>query len=102
MKHFTINSLDPFGVEIRLKNDLNTLNNVDYSAFKSLIDTHKLILIRNAASVTKEALSDYANSLGPLLGWDFGNVMEMRVHESPKNYLFTHDKVPFHWDGAFH
>lgn len=37
-----------------------------------------------------------------LLHWDFGPVMEMKLEEEAKNYLFSAEAVPFHWDGAFH
>lgn len=37
-----------------------------------------------------------------LLHWDFGPLMEMKFEMSAKNYLFSSEDVPFHWDGAFH
>jgi len=36
-----------------------------------------------------------------LLEWDFGPIMEMKFSPSAKNYLFSEEEVPFHWDGAF-
>jgi alpha-ketoglutarate-dependent taurine dioxygenase len=63
---------------------------------------HMISISRNVEFRDKEALLSYAKRMGSLLEWDFGSVMEMRVHEEPKNYLFTHGSVPFHWDGAFH
>ena len=33
---------------------------------------------------------------------DFGQVMELKESQDPKNYLFSREAVPFHWDGAFH
>ena len=37
-----------------------------------------------------------------ILEWDFGPVMELKETPDPKNYLFSRERVPFHWDGAFH
>lgn len=37
-----------------------------------------------------------------LLHWDFGPLMTMSYEESASNYLFSSEKVPFHWDGAFY
>ncbi len=37
----------------------------------------------------------------PTLHWGFGPVMDLKVDETAKNYLFTHEAVPFHWDGVF-
>ena len=28
--------------------------------------------------------------------------MELKESPDPKNYLFSRERVPFHWDGAFH
>ena len=37
-----------------------------------------------------------------ILHWDFGPVMKMEFDPNAKNYLFSKEEVPFHWDGAFH
>ena len=37
-----------------------------------------------------------------LLHWDFGPVMTMKHDPSARNYLFSDEAVPFHWDGAFY
>lgn len=36
-----------------------------------------------------------------LLYWDFGPLMTMAYSSDAKNYLFSDETVPFHWDGAF-
>lgn len=37
-----------------------------------------------------------------LLHWDFGPVMTMKHDPAARNYLFSAEAVPFHWDGAFY
>lgn len=37
-----------------------------------------------------------------ILHWDFGPIMEMKYDVNAKNYLFSQEEVPLHWDGAFH
>ena len=56
-----------------------------------------------------ESLIQYAANLssrtGPLeerlLHWSFGPLMTMRFDAEAKNYLFSEEPVPLHWDGAF-
>lgn len=60
--------------------------------------------------VDNDSLIQYAASLskkeGPLtdklLHWDFGPLMEMSFKAKAENYLFSSERVPFHWDGAFY
>lgn len=68
----------------------------------SLVRTHKLVLLKNIKAITRDNLLTYCQSQAELLSWDFGPVMEMKVAEDAKNYLFTPGDVPLHWDGAFH
>jgi alpha-ketoglutarate-dependent taurine dioxygenase len=44
---------------------------------------------------------DFARALGEILEWEFGAVNELTPHDDPRNYLYTSNEVPFHWDGAF-
>lgn len=37
-----------------------------------------------------------------ILHWEFGPIMEMKYDVNAKNYLFSDEAVPLHWDGAFH
>lgn len=57
-------------------------------------------LIKIATSFCSRPNSD--NLEEQLLHWEFGPIMEMKVKENPANYLFSKEKVPFHWDGAFY
>lgn len=47
-------------------------------------------------------LLQFAGYLGEILHWDFGPIMNMRFDPEATNYLFSQEKVPFHWDGAFY
>lgn len=66
------------------------------------VSTHKLVLLRGFTAFEKDELLNFCQRQGPLLSWDFGPVMEMRVDKNTKNYLFTDGDVPLHWDGAFY
>lgn len=55
-------------------------------------------LIEYAASISQQA-GELKNKL---LHWDFGPLMNMSYQTEAQNYLFSSEKVPFHWDGAFY
>lgn len=88
--------LKPFGIE--LKTDPMIIKK-DLLAEK--LAKHKLVLFKNRF-LDKTDLIRFGEGLGELLEWSFGKVMELKPSQDPKNYLFSHEAVPFHWDGAFH
>lgn len=66
--------------------------------------------ILKSQQFSDEELVEYATRLSQknggikdkLLHWDFGPIMNMSYKIDTENYLFSDEKVPFHWDGAFH
>jgi alpha-ketoglutarate-dependent taurine dioxygenase len=66
------------------------------------VTQYKIVLLRGFTPLERNDLLHYCQNQAQLLSWDFGPVMEMKVDEAPKNYLFTEGDVPLHWDGAFH
>lgn len=97
-----IEFLKPFGIKISAKEAVGFASVVKPDILMQLVKKYHLVVLRDFAALPKEGLVEYAQQLGSLLEWEFGNVMEMKVHTEPANYLFTHGPVPFHWDGAFH
>src|SRR5262249_24882874 len=61
----------------------------------------RLLLLRGFRRLAQDELVAFARRLGALLEWNFGHVLDLRLHPEPQNYLFTEGNVPFHWDGAF-
>ncbi len=99
---FSIKNIVPFGIELSPLDTTSTFSDIDPVLLRQLINTYKILIVRNMNISNNTTLVEYAKKVGPLLAWDFGVVMEMRVQNEPKNYLFTNGAVPFHWDGAFH
>lgn len=68
-----------------------------------------LRILRNQDFNNDELLS-FARNLSTVQGdlkeqilhWDFGPIMEMKFNPEAPNYLFSSEKVPLHWDGAFY
>jgi len=97
--------LTPFGLKIRMpsrrEDQLPSLASV-----LQLVRHHRVVLIRGVDPLSRERLIHYCKGSNPhsdpFLHWDFGPVMELQASADPKNYLFSREAVPFHWDGAFH
>lgn len=78
------------------------LTRVPLNTILNQVTEHQLVLMRGFKPLSKDELVDYLQSQAPLLYWDTGPVMDMRVDKRKPNYLFTEGDVPLHWDGAFH
>lgn len=82
--------------------------NVD--PIKNLTNTYPLVVIKNFFASSDEDLLAFSSQLSSnegeitdkLLHWDFGPIMRMGYQKEAKNYLFSNESVPFHWDGAFY
>lgn len=77
---------------------------LDGAQLRESLFSSPLVLIRGAGIFSASELPALAErSLGgEVLAWNFGPVMEMKEDPAQTNYLFSREKVPFHWDGAFH
>lgn len=91
-------SLKPFGLLLQGSGNLAAL---EVSHLRTLVEEHRLVVLRGFDSLGKDVFIEYARTWGPLLEWNFGEVLELEVADEPKNYLFTTGDVPLHWDGAF-
>lgn len=99
---YTDLSLKPFGKHIRAGENKNLLQ-FNGAPLQELLQKEKLVLFRGFNPLNKNEFLHFAmSSKRSLLEWDFGPVMEMTPQQEARNYLFSHEKVPFHWDGAFH
>jgi alpha-ketoglutarate-dependent taurine dioxygenase len=59
-------------------------------------------LDRNEFLKFSRGLNNKLDDHEKFISWEFGNIMELKEEVDPKNYLFSKEPVPFHWDGAFH
>lgn len=74
------------------------------SEMPELTGEHPLVLVRGSRQLDRDEFLHFCQSIpgAELLHWDFGPVMEMKPDPAARNYLFSREAVPFHWDGAFH
>ncbi len=81
-----------------------TFQDLNLSQIKSTLSDDGLYHLSNLDLTKNELiqLGKEISSIGEVLSWDFGQVMEMKYNEDSVNYLFSSERVPLHWDGAFH
>ncbi len=65
------------------------------------LKTTPLLEIENHSICNATELVSFARTLGDLLAWEFGLVNELHYDPQARNYLYSDESVPFHWDGAF-
>lgn len=105
---FGIEAIQPFGVQIRSGSWDSELTEIPSDRLSSLLQKNKLALFRGFRPMDRESFLDFTRGhLGSSLGmstldWDFGPVNELKEQPNAKNYLFSSEKVPYHWDGAFY
>src|ERR1700733_14393686 len=98
---FKCEALRPFGIVITPMSKKN-MTFISPSQIDQIAKDEKLVVLRGFDQINRETFLEYCHSFPnrETLEWDFGPVMEMKETPGAKNYLFSREKVPFHWDGA--
>ncbi len=95
--------LAPFGTLIESP-DAGAELDLTATELRAMIRETPLLLFRGFTIRDREHFLSLASEKpdhSDLLHWEFGPVMELKVTPDIPNYLFSNEKVPFHWDGAF-
>jgi alpha-ketoglutarate-dependent taurine dioxygenase len=100
-QNFSYTDLAPFGRVVTATDGSADLRDVDVETFERLTIDAKVLVLRGFPLLSKQDFATYARRWGEILTWDFGEVLDLVIHEDPHNYLFARGDVPFHWDGAF-
>ncbi len=100
---YQVEPLSPFGTLVTARKH-EVLSELSGALRQDLLASSPLVVFRGFKRVSKEGLLDFCLSYpqGELLHWESGPVMEMTPASEAKNYLFSREAVPLHWDGAFH
>lgn len=96
-----LRSLQPFGIFASCERPI-VLTEISHTQLEDLVIGHGVVILRGVRDVLATSdLEAYCRGFGPLLKWPFGFVLDVKVVENTRNYLFTHDDVQFHYDGMF-
>lgn len=94
--------ISPFGLLLSAKQLRgNTVNEIPTNTLIELVETHKIVVLRGFRALSQSDFKSFARTLGPLLRWDFGEILNLRVEQAPANHLFNSGRVELHWDGAY-
>jgi alpha-ketoglutarate-dependent taurine dioxygenase len=93
--------LEPFGMVVAAKREGSDACGVPARLFEGWVARGGVVVARGFARLEGEALPEFGRRFGEVLGWDFGEVNDLRARAGAGNYLYTNHEVPFHWDGAF-
>lgn len=100
-----LQALTPFGVIAQAQPDKahapRSLSELNVATLGEWIAQHKLVVLRGFEPLSTDGLMAFARRFGPLLRWEFGEVLNLKVEENPKNHLFRGGRVEMHWDGAY-
>lgn len=99
---YKVESLGSFGLKISTTR-MASVTEISGVLINELASREKILVFRGFQTMSRDGFLEFSrNHLNKnLLEWDFGPVMEMKESPDPKNYLFSSERVPYHWDGAF-
>lgn len=99
---WTVEQQAPFGAVLQMRRPGRGFDALPVAPLRALLQEHRLLVLRGLAPLPdRDAFAAAAARFGELLAWNFGHVLDLVVQPDPKNYLFTREAVPYHWDGAF-
>jgi len=99
---FNGKSINPFGVTIFSNESASQdLEKIRPDMLTDLLFKHKILVLRGFNSLPDDEYMAFCQSLGDLMFWEFGAILNVRMEQDPKNHIFSKGRVELHWDGAF-
>jgi len=96
-----IENLNPFGALVKADGDKQSITDLSTDKILELLEKNLLVVFRGYSLVNDDSYLKFARQFGPLLGWEFGEILELKVQDDPVNHIFSRGRVELHWDGAF-
>jgi len=94
--------ITPFGAIIFSENsEKQNIREIAPGVITSLLFEHKILVFRGFKPMEDNEYVDFCRSLGDLMFWEFGALLNVRMEQDPKNHIFSKGRVELHWDGAF-
>ncbi len=91
----------PFGIILNSSSSTGSISDIPINEMIDMLDEHKAVIMRGFHPLLPEEFMNYANRYGPLLKWEFGEILNLRIEKKPLNHLFGSGRVEMHWDGAY-
>jgi len=95
-----VQRIAPFGAILYGYRHGSDISALSPTWLKSVLDEHKLLILRDFNIFSQDAYVTWARRWGELLGWGNEEVLDLKIQRRPLSSLFSHERVPFRWDGA--
>ncbi|MFV5641303.1 TauD/TfdA family dioxygenase [Acinetobacter oleivorans] len=98
---FSVKDLSPFGALITASGDHDNINEIGAEVLNNLLSQYKVLVFRGFKALPDPQYINFCESLGNLMYWEFGALLNVKMEQDPKNHIFSKGRVELHWDGAF-
>lgn len=98
---FRSTPITPFGVILTSNEPGRSVVDIAVEELVAQVEQHKAVVLRGFESLSSEQFIAHAKRFGPLLQWEFGELLNLRIEKQPLNHLFSSGRVEMHWDGAY-
>ncbi|WP_086827309.1 TauD/TfdA family dioxygenase [Allokutzneria sp. NRRL B-24872] len=94
--------IGPFGVLVEAASPGANPSALDPAELRALVREHHILVLRGFRNFTDaEDLTAWCGTLGEIMMWPFGAVLELVEADAPTDHIFDHSYVPLHWDGMY-
>lgn len=94
-------NLQPFGIILTSAGSTKSIMDIPADEMVGMLNEHKSVVMRGFQTLSPDEFIVYAKRYGPLLKWEFGEILNLRIEKKPPNHLFGSGRVEMHWDGAY-
>lgn len=92
---------EPFGLILTNTGAERSISDIPSGEMVDMLNEHKAVLMRGFRPLPGDAFIAFAKRFGPLLNWEFGEILNLRIEKKPANHIFSSGRVEMHWDGAY-
>ena len=97
-----INENCEFGIRIEASDIEHRVDDLSPQLLRKLIEQYQLVILSGFQSDnTVKSLTQFSESLGQIMMWPFGAVLELVEQPNATDHIFANSYVPLHWDGMY-
>lgn len=98
---YSSTTMQPFGLLVTSATPGQSVAAIPQDELIAMVEQHKAVVMRGFAPFGQDEFIAHARQFGPLLRWEFGELLNLRIEKKPANHLFGSGRVEMHWDGAY-
>ena len=91
-----------FGIMLNAVHPATPIESLPAESLRALVEDYQLVILRDFSSFDdSQRLSDFCASLGEIMQWPFGSVLDLVEQPEATDHIFANSYVPLHWDGMY-